>query len=78
MDDWRRNFTAERWREVLRVGVAEEALEDRIREATRRGCPLGSDAFVERVSRELGRDLRSRPPGRPPKRAIAPGALATA
>jgi putative transposase len=63
MEDWRRHFTAERWREVLRVGVTEEALEDRIREATRRGCPLGSDAFVKRVSRELGRDLRSRPPG---------------
>jgi hypothetical protein len=66
-DEWRRHFTAERWRGVLRVGVAEVALEDRIREATRRGCPLGSDAFVERVSRALGRDLRSRPPRWPPK-----------
>jgi len=78
MGEWRRRFTPERWRDVLRVGVAEEALEDRIREATRRGSPLGSNAFVERVSRELGRDLRPRPPGRPPKREPALAVLATA
>jgi putative transposase len=67
--EWQRSFTGERWREALRVGVEEEALEERIREATRRGCPLGSEAFVERVGRALGRDLRPRAPGRPPSQA---------
>ena len=42
-------------------------LEERIREATRRGRPLGSDAFVEQVGRMVGRDMRARPPGRPRK-----------
>jgi putative transposase len=64
MGEWSREYSGERWREALRVGVEDEALEERIREATRRGRPLGSEAFVERVGRALGRDLRPRPPGR--------------
>lgn len=71
LNEWRRHYSGERWREALRVGVEEEALEERIREATRRGCPLGSEAFVERIGRALGRDLRPRPPGRPPKQTAA-------
>ena len=67
--DWQRKYTGEQWREVLRVGVGAEAWQERIREATRRGYPLGSDAFVERMGRALDRDLRPRPPGRPPKDA---------
>lgn len=70
-EEWRRSYTGERWREVLRIGVSDEAWEERIREATRRGYPLGSEAFVEQVSRALGRDVRPRPPGRPPKDAVA-------
>jgi putative transposase len=42
LEEWRRDFTGERWREALRVGLREEALEERIREATRRGCPLAA------------------------------------
>jgi len=72
LHEWRRCFTGERWRETLRLGVPETAWEERIREATRRGCPLGSEAFVERVGRQLGRDLQPRPPGRPPKQAAQP------
>lgn len=71
LEEWRRNFTCERWREVLQGSVADEAWQERIREATRRGNPLGSDAFVERVGRTLGRDLRPHPPGRPPKNRAA-------
>jgi putative transposase len=65
LEEWRHYFTGERWREALRVGLGEEALEDRIREATRRGFPLGSELFVERVGSALGRHLRPQPPGRP-------------
>ena len=71
LDEWRRHYSGERWGEALRIGVEDEAMEERIREATQRGCPLGSDAFVERIGRALGRDLRLRPPGRPPKQAAA-------
>jgi len=69
LNPWRRHYTGERWQEALRVGVDGEALEERIREATRIGRPLGSESFVERIGRVVGRDLRLRPPGRPPKRA---------
>lgn len=71
LGEWRQHNTRERWREALRIGVQEEAMGERIREATRRGCPLGSEAFVERIGRALGRDLRPRPPGRPRKQAAA-------
>jgi putative transposase len=69
--EWRRQFSGDRWRAALRIGLGEEALEDRIRTATRRGSPLGGEAFVERIGCALGRDLRPRPPGRPPKHADA-------
>jgi putative transposase len=65
--EWQRWYSGERWRQVLRLGVEEEALEERIREATRRGLPLGSGDFVDRLGRALGRDLEARPPGRPRK-----------
>ena len=71
LDEWRRYYTGERWREVLRIGLQDQALEERIRDATRRGYPLGNEAFLERIGRALGRDLRPRPPGRPSKKALA-------
>ena len=55
--EWRRYYTGERWREALQSGVEEEAQNERIREATRRGAPLGSDAFVEQIGRKLGRRI---------------------
>jgi hypothetical protein len=61
----------------LRAGFAEAAMAESIRAATRRGNPLGSEGFVELVGRALGRDLRTRPPGRPAKKecglVMAPG-----
>ena len=70
ISEWRLVYTGERWRTTLRFGVEKETWEERIREATRRGNPLGSDGFVERVGRELGRDLHVRPPGRPRKEPV--------
>ena len=66
--DWRTRYDGERWRAALRVGVEQEAWEERIREATRRGLPLGSDRFVDQMSQSAGRDLKARPPGRPRKK----------
>ncbi len=65
---WRRMYTPERWRSVLGSSVGEEAFEERIRQATSVGLPLGQDEFVESLGHALGRDLRHKPPGRPPKR----------
>lgn len=57
-EEWRQHYTGEQWREALRLGVDEAAWAERIRGATQRGHPLGSEAFVERLSGSLGRDLR--------------------
>ena len=67
LTEWRNCYNGDRWREALRVGVEEEAWEERIREATRRGLLLGSNRFVEGLSKAAGRDLKARPPGRPRK-----------
>jgi len=39
----------------------------RLRRWTLRGCPLGSDSFVSKLERTLGRRLRPLPVGRPRK-----------
>ncbi len=62
---WSRLYTPERWRDVLRFGIDEEAWRERLRQATMRGLPFGSDRFVEQLSRQYDRDLRMRPRGRP-------------
>jgi putative transposase len=71
LSEWARRYNGARWREALRVGVAEAEMAERLRAATRRGNPLGSAGFVEWVGKALGRDLRVRPPGRPAKRREA-------
>ncbi|MGD0013294.1 MAG: transposase [Bryobacteraceae bacterium] len=64
---WRKQYTVERWREVLRAGVAEEALAERLREATVRGRPLGGEGFLDELERKADRRLRPLPVGRPKK-----------
>jgi putative transposase len=68
---WRQRYTAERWAQVLRAGVDEEGLGQRIHEASRRGRPLGSDRFVTELEHRSGRTLR--PQARGPNRAAAAG-----
>jgi putative transposase len=75
MAEWGRLYTPECWREVLATGVNEEALRERIREATGLGLPLGTEGFVRSLGMALNRDLTRRPPGRPPKeRGVAAAA----
>jgi putative transposase len=63
--EWHAHYESLHWREVLRQGVDEAAFQERIREASKRGRPLGSEAFVEKLEQEAGRRLRPNPPGRP-------------
>jgi putative transposase len=65
---WRKWYDAERWRQVLATSVVEEAIGERIREATARGLPLGGEALRRRLEHETGRCLEMRPPGRPPRK----------
>ncbi|HPD16451.1 MAG TPA: transposase [Planctomycetota bacterium] len=61
---WRERWSAAEWRELLRSDPAEEELLG-LRFRTRRGRPLGSDAFLGRLEAALGRRLRALPVGRP-------------
>ena len=54
------------WRALFKSAIPEEELRD-LRAHGRSGCPLGSATFVERLERTVGRILRPRNPGRPPK-----------
>ena len=65
---WKREYTEERWRDVLKTGVEEVALGERLAEATVRGRPLGDDRFVQELERQTRRRLRPLPVGRPKKR----------
>jgi putative transposase len=63
---WRERYTPERWAEVLRSGVDEEALGERLHEATRLGRPLGAEGFALEMEARTGRALLPQRPG--PKR----------
>ncbi len=63
LTEWNRHYTARTWRERLEHGLRDANLLQRIREATTRGWPLGSEAFLDRLEAELGRPTRPRPPG---------------
>lgn len=43
--EWERNFTPERWRDVVSSSLVDAQLRERLREATLHGCPLGSTAL---------------------------------
>jgi putative transposase len=64
---WRQRYDAARWRDVLRGGVDEETLQERLRDATLRGRAMGSEEFIDRLEKQMGRKLRPNPPGRPRK-----------
>jgi putative transposase len=65
LGEWRSRYTPELWREVLRTTVGEEALTERIREATRTGRPMGEPVFVHDLERRLCRRLTPGRVGRP-------------
>jgi putative transposase len=67
MTEWRLSYTPERWAWVLETGLGEEALRERLRQATETGLPLGDEAFVREWEGLLGRDLRAHRRGRPPR-----------
>ena len=64
MAAWRSSYDAERWRDTLRLGVEEEALQERLRRATMTGRPFGSDQFIEQLEQDSNRMLRPRQRGK--------------
>ncbi len=68
MGEWRKQYTVERWRDVLRTSVAEDSAAERLREATVRGRPFGGEEFVDELERKAERRLRPLAVGHPKKR----------
>ena len=56
---WRKRWLPAEWRETLAEGVANAALIERIRAATRTGRPAADEAFITELERVEGRALRS-------------------
>jgi putative transposase len=66
---WAANHSPDSWKCLLEYGLRDGALVQRIRDATLRGWPLGSDDFCVRLESELGLPVRPRTPRKPPKDA---------
>ena len=63
---WYDMISAVQWRKELADGLSESEL-GRIRLNTHTGRPLGSDSFMSKLERLLGRRIRPLPVGRPKK-----------
>ena len=63
---WYEMVSASRWREELADGVDEQQVA-RLRENTHTGRPLGSDSFLSKCEKFIGRRVRPLPIGRPKK-----------
>lgn len=64
---WTGEYDGPRWAEVLQQGIEDEGWQERLREATRRGRPFGTEGFVLELESLCHRLLRATPAGRPPK-----------
>jgi hypothetical protein len=72
LDWWRERWTARAWAAFLGQPAEADCLA--IRRSTHTGRPLGSPAYVEELECRLGRALRPKPGGRPPKASAAQAA----
>jgi len=66
MSWWSAEWTAKRWRKAI-IRPEDNALVTRLRLNTHTGRPLGSDSFLSRLEKRLGRRVRPLPVGRPSK-----------
>ena len=64
MREWAACWSPTQWEQALRVGVRDSLFEDRIRQATRTGRPLGGEGFVSALERVLDRSLEPAKRGR--------------
>ncbi len=61
---WPAGYTADRWRDTLRLGIEEEAFQERLRLATLTGRPFGSEQFIEELELNSNRELKLKSVGR--------------
>lgn len=69
---WSKSFTPARWSEILSTNNTPKSWQNRFREATGRGLPLGEDGYVSRLEGWADRPLRHRGPGRARKVELTP------
>jgi hypothetical protein len=65
---WYGMISEHQWRRELNAGIDEAELA-RLRVNTHTGRPLGSDSFLSKLERLLGRRVRPLPVGRPKKKS---------
>lgn len=66
LSGWYEMISAAEWRKELAAGLSNAEL-FRLRSGTHTGRPLGSDSFLSKLERLLGRRVRPLPVGRPKK-----------
>jgi len=66
---WYDMISAEEWRKELEAGLSDSEL-GRVRLSTHTGRPLGSDSFLSKLEKLLGRRVRPLPVGRPRKEKV--------
>ena len=66
---WREQFDEQEWREYLAAGADTDEAE--LRRSTRNGWALGEEGFLAELERRLGRPVRPRARGKPPKKSPA-------
>src|SRR4030043_586046 len=66
LSHWYDMITAEQWRKELADGLTDSDV-GRLRLNTHTGRPLGSDGFLSKLEKKLGRRVRPLPAGRPKK-----------
>ena len=62
---WRTRYTAERWKECLKLGLRDSSILERIRQSTKNGRPAASEAFLRDLETSLGVRLCPKRTGRP-------------
>lgn len=68
LSDWYEMISAGEWRNSLQQELKESETQ-KLRSSTHTGRPLGSDSFLSKVERILGRRVRPLPVGRPKNRS---------
>ncbi|MFN0165478.1 MAG: hypothetical protein ACKV22_03520 [Bryobacteraceae bacterium] len=70
LDDWKQEWSAGEWRELLSDPMQEAPFRVELRDATMAGLPLG-EGLRSQLEEQLGKRLRPGKAGRPPKQAEA-------
>jgi putative transposase len=69
LTSWNKMISVKEWRKELSGGIDSEQI-SRIRLSAHTGRPLGTDSFISKLEKMLGRRVRPLPIGRPQKKIV--------